>query len=112
MDLGVRLVGSLCAHIRQEMVPQGIMDYSVHRDVLYQGFRSLDNLDAETLEKLRALMQQTPDHEEQKEPTGRAAGRQGLPSRRGYRRGRHGELGRCGGAAGVPSEDESVSKIH
>ena len=58
---------------RRQMAPQGIMNYSVHREVLDQGFRSLDNLDTETLKKLRGLMRQTPDHKEQEEPTGRAA---------------------------------------
>ena len=45
---------------RREMLPEGTMHYSVHRKVLEQGFRGLDNLDAETLRSLGALLGQ-PD---------------------------------------------------
>lgn len=53
---------------RQEMAPEGIMTYAVHREVLDQGFRSLEKLNAQTLERLEALMQQMPDREDQRDP--------------------------------------------
>lgn len=45
---------------RSQMFPQGVMEYSVHRDVLESGFRGVESLPSNTLEQLHGILRPRP----------------------------------------------------